>query len=326
MSIFPKKSSFLLLAPLLLTLGACDSREDLIKVQKFSQLADQAAVKAFPSLASDFYQSCLRTAHYQPLLPDSSERKVVDSRLKDIEECSDPFKADKDLQSLTPKLIAANNVLAAYMTGLGKLASDEVVDYSPELEGLEAQLGQLPGLEKQTELVEGSLGIANLLFRAATDGYRREQLQEIIVSSDPYIQEFAEGMKQIFADEYIGFWLRNEESKVDNYYALYQQNLLNNQTPGDSPTLTVALLQLDNQWQKARERVAEKKSLGQSYIGLIDTIASNHQSLSKMYGAGQEPSPETLSKVLDENTQALEIFVKEFEKINQISALVNTEE
>lgn len=301
-----KSSIFTLFIPLMLIIGGCGNRDDLARIQKFAGLSNKAA-DGFPIVANDFYLSCLRSAHNKAFLPISQVNPVV-TRIKLEQECSE----DLQLQDLGSRLIEANGVLVAYASSLGKLAADDVVDYSADLNNLQGELSKLPNIN--TSQVEGGVNIAKILLRAATDGYRREKLKEVIVSTDEDLQKFVGGIKTIINGAYIGVYLKNEESLINGYYGDYITNLTNNRSEGDTQALTVLLLELDNKWATSKEKVEQKRNLARDYVGILDSISQSHSALSKMFAKGKSPSSKEMRKMLDKNTKSLEAFVQKLEK------------
>ncbi len=302
-----RKIIFNILIPLALILGGCGNRDDLERIQKFTALANKAA-EGFPTIANDFYLSCLRSAHYRAFLPTRQVNPVV-TRIEVEKDCNEKLQ----LQDLGTSLIEANEVLVDYVSSLGKLATDDIIDYSTDIKGLEGELSKLPKINKSQ--VEGGINIATILLRAAKDGYRREKLKEVIVSTDDDLQIFIEGIKTIMNEAYIGIYLRNEESVINGYYGDYITNLVNNRAEGDTQSLTILLLDLDNRWATNKDEVEQKRNFARDYIGILDSIAQNHGALRRMFANGKSPSSKEMKKMLDKNTKNLESFVKKLKDV-----------
>lgn len=300
-----KTSIFTVIIPLALLMVACGNRDDLARIQKFTGLANKAG-EGFPKIANDFYLSCLRSAQYQAFLPEREKNPVL-TITEEEEQCN------KDLQDFGPRLIEANKVLVDYTSLLGKLAADDAIDYSADLNSLQAKLSQLPTITESQ--VEGGVNIATILLRAATDGYRRKQLKEVIESTDNALQTFIQGITTITQDVYIGIYLKNEQSLINGYYGDYMTNLIKNRTKGDTQELTVLLLELNNKWAVSKEEVEQKRNLARDYIGILASIAQNHKALSTMFAAGKSPSSKEMKKMLDKNTKDLESFVQKLQDV-----------
>lgn len=300
-----KTSVYTLLIPFTFLLGGCGNRDDLVRIQKFTTLASQAS-EAFPKIANDFYFSCLRATQHQAFLPERAKSPVV-VRITNEQSCPENI-------NFGSRLIAANNILIAYLNSLGKLASNDAVDYSSDIDNLKAEISQIPNINSSQ--IEGGINIAEILLNATTNDYRKEKLKDVIVSSNKDLQNFTKGLQAIVEGAYIDTYLTNESSVINGYYGDYIKNLLEHRTEGDTQALTVLLLELDDKWVTAKNTVEQRKSFAREYISLLKSIAQDHDAISQTFSNGNQPSSKELRKMLDHNTKALESFVEKSREVS----------
>jgi hypothetical protein len=104
-------------------------------------------------------------------------------------------------------------LLAAYFTALGKLASDEPLNKDHPFNLLLAQAQGLPmltGHEKERELGQE---LARRLYSAATNEYRRGQLEQFMADNQATVDILLLSLKKFLEDNYV-FQVRQEVGRL----------------------------------------------------------------------------------------------------------------
>lgn len=50
------------------------------------------------------------------------------------------------------------------------------------------------------------------------------------------------------------------------------------------------VLKLEDRWNLEKDKIQERRQLGEDYIDLLQQIVSSHQNLAAIYDSGQKPS------------------------------------
>ncbi|MBA1376677.1 hypothetical protein [Pseudomonas brassicacearum] len=80
-------------------------------------------------------------------------------------------------------------LLAAYMTKLGALADDDLVDVSKQVDGLVTNLDALPLATDEKKKANAAYGSILKLVKLPLNGYRHYKLKELIVENDGSVQQ-----------------------------------------------------------------------------------------------------------------------------------------
>lgn len=164
-------------------------------------------------------------------------------------------------------LLGLHRGVQDYMKALGALASDEVVNYDQSLKKLGDEI-------KDTKLisdskVEAYRGIAALIAKAATDGYRQRKLKLLIGEGNVPFQQIAEALSKIVRSGYV-LSLDNEKAVMDSYY----QEVVKVAQPNDPGTEMVK-----ETWRTKKEDLAARRQACLAYAETIEIIAQGHQEL-----------------------------------------------
>jgi hypothetical protein len=287
--------------PLFILLVGCSS-EDFGNVQSFASGA--ATVNdGFQLVATDFYDSCVRSARYTVLgLPsrDNVSTPVFGQREKAAQDCS----AEKELQ---PRLINANAILVNYMIGLGNLAGDRPVNFGPNIRKLGDSISSISQFDPGD--VKAATSIVDLLFKMWSDSYRRAKLKDVIVNTDPSVQVYISGLKKIVDRGYIDSHLITEQSALDKYF----QNYLSAQYPpttstkNSPPTGTKDLMipVVDEAWRTRQEAIDKRIAVARAYSAVLSEVASTHADLKRVFGGGTAVAAEPCMEGCEKDKQAL---------------------
>jgi len=112
--------------------------------------------------------------------------------------------------------------------------------------------------------------------------------------------------------------LRTEERSLDQHYIDYIGNIADEKFRQDTTSLVDidTVLKLDDRWNSEKDKIQERRQLGEDYIKLLQQIVSSHQNLASIYNNGQKPSQKQVSEMTQKNIKALEKFIKTAEKVS----------
>ncbi len=304
------KAALAIFIPLTIVMTGCDRDALFEQVQRFSTSAEQLE-KQFPDLATDVYDSCLRTAEYT-LVQASDE--PFKNRINSQEKCIEPvvFKDNEGLEVTVTKqefegeLIAVNNVIINYLQALGTVASGGEISYTENVQGLGTAIGRVKPRLTEAENQAGQ-SILNFILDAYNNEFRQETLATEITATNEPLQIFICRLKQDIVGQYLKAELRTEKDAVDEYYQAYisrelqidrarqrQEYLIQQylrqelQLPLEEPRLAtkppLTVFELDSKWRQARTEVRQREATAKNYIDILNTIAAGHQELDRQLG------------------------------------------
>ena len=132
---------------------------NLAEIRAFADTSSQSA--QYTELVDDYVDAALRSKPFAPEGTGSAFDDIAKERL-----------AQK------PKLIALHKGIAGYMDAMGKLAADELTSFDKELDGFGKALTSGDILDDDQVKAYG--GLAKLVAKAFTDGWRRAELEKMI--------------------------------------------------------------------------------------------------------------------------------------------------
>lgn len=304
------KSALAIFIPFTVLMTGCDRDALFEQVQRFSASAEQLE-KQFPDLATDVYDSCLRTAEYT-LIQASDE--PFKNRINSQEKCIEPLVFDNEglevtvtKQEFEGELIAVNDVIVNYLQALGTVASNGEISYTENVQGLGNAIARVEPRLTEAENQAGQK-ILEFILGAYNNEFRQETLAtEITVTNEP-LQRYICLLKQDIVGQYLDAELQTEKEAVDEYYQAYinreleidrtqqnQQYLIQQYLhqelelePLPEPTLATkppfAVLKLDSQWRETRAKVQQREAAANNYIDVLNTIAGGHSQLDRQLG------------------------------------------
>lgn len=245
-----------LLGTLLLILGTLPGCVNLGAVADFAKLSQRAS-QGFRGIVEDMYQSCVRSAEFDAPANDETPEAY----------CA-PW---KDVQ---PGLLHAGAVLEEYMLTLGKLADNQVVSYGENVDALKRALTNTSLSGKPVfnpNQVEAYTGLAGFLLKAATDGYRRRQLERAIAEQNDNVQRVTEALASVVAHDYE-VRLTNEETAVNAFRNRLERPSSKKQEP--------LAAEIGEREARARLReIAREREAAESYLKILSLIAKGHRQL-----------------------------------------------
>ena len=262
-------------------------------------------------MATDVYDSCLRTAQYTLV-------RASDEPFKDRENfrntCVKPleFKNNKgQLVSVTKEefegeLVAVNNVIVNYLQALGTVARGGEISYTENVQGLGAAIARVEPRLNEAENQAGQK-ILEFILNAYNDEFRQETLANEVTATNEPLQRYICLLKEDLIGQYIDAELKTEKKVVDEYYQAYidrelqkdranqkQEYLIQQylrrelQLPREELSLAtkppLSVLKLESQWREDRAKVLQREAAAKNYIDVLNTIAGGHSELARQLG------------------------------------------
>ena len=249
----PTSSSKLLLGILGVTLLALAACLDLGPIKEYAALSKQASA-GYSGIVEDMYQSCLRSAEYDP--PANGDTPET--------HCA-------EWKAVQPGLLHAEATLQDYLVALGKLAGDDKISYDKNIDALKKECeglkigGNAVFTSTQADAISG---IAGFLVKAATADYRRRELARTISAQNENVKTVTTALKDIVGHDYETR-LQNEQIAVEAFQVRLER--------ASDQSLAVEIGK-----REARHRlldIQQKKEAADSYVKTLDLIAKGHQQL-----------------------------------------------
>lgn len=156
-------------------LSGCTS---MLAVKNYSSYSRTTITSVTP-VAKDYYASCIRSNSYKPLFSHNN--------------CDTEQNASK-------AILAVASVLDAYNAALGALASDELVDYSTDVDKLTDEMKKLNKLDtKQVDAV-GKLSV--LIANHATSAYQQNEVGKFIQASNESVVAVSNSLADLIEKHY----------------------------------------------------------------------------------------------------------------------------
>ena len=255
----PRRASMRIVAAatLLLAVNGCVNLDD---AEGVSKLSAEARV-ALPRVSNDVAGTCARQNTLFENTP-AAERPPA----AQAQDC-------KPYQEIADHLAKDENVLADYFEALGKLASNQPMGYDAVVEANVTATGANSSLSRNTAAAgNDAQKILKSLADAATNGYRKKQLGQLIQQSDPAIQSLTQALKKVITVNYA-LLLSNEELSLDNFYQGPMASAKSNER------LTLILVQ--RQYAHDKSGMQYRKDDVAAYGKVMDDISALHARLNQ---------------------------------------------
>ncbi|WP_146048710.1 hypothetical protein [Pseudanabaena sp. BC1403] len=325
-----KSRSHKLILPIVafvLMVSGCD-KEDLSSVEKFgetSAVLQQTSTK----MVQDIYDSCTRKEYVQIQYANALERaapisikptvptpimsgvvlrnsgvslaRTLNSNSEETSEAPNfpPAKirfkcrAEKDKAQVLQNL---NDVLAIYVSTLGRLASRNTITFDQNLNAIRESFisfqKQAPGSsssisenERKTfeNGVNNGINISTSLLNLIADQQRHEKLKPIIVCNNDAVTKYIGDLQNQIKKYYITGVLQEEEEKniqyIEEMYNVYLNNSANNKPESSINEYTA----LENDYNQRIEGIEARKTSAQAYINILGQTSITHQALAKTF-------------------------------------------
>jgi len=316
-----KRLTTIIILPLsALVITSCDN-ELLQAVRNFVD-SREAASQSVTVIASDFYDSCVRRSIKEPIVlrsfiriePGESRPAPFGLREELLERCdNNPLEIGRQFET-------ANSVLLNYIAALEALASEDVIVFPDttaqqltnaiqglavlDLEGsIETPKVILERTERQ-QAVRAGVGIFQFVSRLFFNGFRDQELSEVIAENDQAIQEYSNVLKDIVEKGYVDGYLAQELDTYLRYYSNFTADEIaeilptvsNPSEPLGRNTLSFSFSSgVDNSLSSEVSSVLERKKLARLYIDFLDEVAQGHCDLAVRVSDGKRQPGECSS-------------------------------
>jgi hypothetical protein len=230
---------------------------DLSGIRDFSKIAADST--GFTNIVDDYAQSNNKRLSY--MYPDLEMRGEVAHLQKDSKLRADQAK----------ELLNVLKAVESYMSALGDLASDNIVDQSTNLQNLQSQISAANLIDPK--LSKPAFAITSVVTKMITDGYRQRNLREAINEANPYIQDIDKNFEILLQNDFP-LALRLEKTSVNDYYD-YWHNIASDH----HELAAIEILRV-----KQRDDTVlyeEKEHQLEVYRDVFKKIAAGHQELFK---------------------------------------------
>lgn len=235
----------------LLAFVAAGCAADLESVRNFAAVSADSA--NYGKLVNDYAESPVRQKEYQP-----------DSQQAALDEIAAAREAQKK------DLLALQVLVSEYMDALGRLASDEVVNFDSQFDLLTGELKAKQILGEREADAYGK--IAKILTNAAADGWRRKKLGTIIADTNADFQ-IVTGALHAIVDRDFRASLGNEQVAIAKYYGgILAQARAN-------PPQQAGIVAVTDILKKRLAEVDARIAAVDAYAAILDRIAKGHQEL-----------------------------------------------
>lgn len=185
---------------------------------------------------------------------------------------------------------ALQSVLSAYMSKLGALAEDDLVDISKQVDGLVENLNNLPSNNPdEKKKANDAYGEIIKLVKLPLDAYRHRKVKQLIVENDTNIQALTKGLSVAMGS--VAKFADAERQSVLTWYEI---------TTGDYPS--PPSFANAYQWEKDRKSIIEshesKAAAISAYEKSLVTIGSLHSEMAKNLSAFNTQSFKILASSL----------------------------
>jgi hypothetical protein len=236
-------------------LSGCVNLDDAAGLSK---LADEARI-ALPRVSNDVAGTCARQNTLFENTP-PAERPPTEQ----TQDC-------KPYQQIAHHLAQDENVLADYFEALGKLASNQPMNYDATItENIFATGANSTMSANAITAGNDAQNIMKALADAATRAYREKQLGQLIQQTDPAIQSLTQSLKKVITVDYA-LLLSNEELSVDTFYKGPMASAQSNER--------LALILVQRQYAQDKTVLQSHKDDIAAYGKIMDDIAALHTKL-----------------------------------------------
>jgi hypothetical protein len=237
------------------SLSGCVNLDDAAGLSK---LADQARI-ALPRVSNDVAGTCARQNTLFENTP-PAERPPTEQ----AQDC-------KPYQEIARHLAQDENVLADYFEALGKLASNQPMNYDATIsESVSATRANSALSDDTITASNDAQKIMKALADAATRGYREKQLGQLIQQTDPAIQSLTQSLKKVIGVDYA-LLLSNEELSLDTFYKSPMASAQSNER--------LALILVQRQYAQDKTALQSHRDDIAAYEKIMNDIAALHTKL-----------------------------------------------
>jgi hypothetical protein len=241
-------------------LSSCASPTEIIE---YTKIVDRAATD-FPKVAEIIVTTCVLQARHEKL----SDNKLIP---RDIETTLSLRECKQSIEN-RDHLLKAHHVLEEYLRTLRQLSDDKMVQFDTEIDKNVDAVGSFFNLNDDQK---GALkGLAGAIAKAATDGYRRNQLKQLIDQANGPFQKSVAVLKSILDKEFKDKFKTARDQIVSFYNGalVYQQQR-------DSGHESIEARQWKLQADRQLEKSIDLQDGVVAYSKILDEMAAGHKAL-----------------------------------------------
>jgi len=214
----------------------------------------------------DFSETSARTADYTRLVDVYVEHPGLQKRFApELADILDPEQAKRETQRAG--LLALHQAIEEYMLALANLSADEAVDYQTDFEALGKALGDAGVEDAQRQAV---VTVGALVARAASDGYRRKKIREVIREANEPLQVTIQTLRDIV--DQIAAEAQDLDTSVGRFY---ESRLREARERGNSGVETIL-----SGWEyRERDEIEKIARAAVDYSGALEKISAAHEEL-----------------------------------------------
>jgi hypothetical protein len=293
-----RKSVIFALIPASLILGSC-TNSDIKTAKKFGDISNDLS-QLNTTVTDDIYNSCFRSSTWFARGTSDTRQNMRDA----LKTCDTIFRPN----SVRAKV--AGGVLVEYVGAIGALATEDrntvktrFEEIGTALQGLKVESsGSSFQLQKNT--INTGVNIATFLTNLFLNDFRRKNLKAAIVCTDGDIQTYSAGLASFIDELYVKALLDDEIDSVTRYFGGYRSPLtdktnllLDTGLPEVFTSLQETQLKRDQDLRAEISKIKDKKNAGATYVTLIQTTATAHGDLKRVFNNGMaELSPKLIDR------------------------------
>jgi hypothetical protein len=283
-----------------------------------------ATLAEIPGEATPELQAVTGTQEIQPL---SRRRRTAE------ETCQTNFGRTAE------QLKTVHSLMIAYVQKLGDLASGDLTDYSGQFSALQESITNLnaslqsvasasapvgapsPTVGFDADAVNSALSIAEFVTTIATRRYQKEELVEVITTSDPDFQKLVQGLINVVEQDYVSV-LDREQANLGLYYEgvlEIQLARLGRIEPNQPSAIPLLSILVDSQWRTEVEAVEARQEIATKYVEVLKEIAHAHAELVARFSDGSvdQTKIEETRALLLEQSDRIKTLLLEAEHISK---------
>ena len=183
-------------------------------------------------------------------------------------------------EQTTAQLNADERVLVNYLDALSRLAANETVPvYHAAVQAAGTSVGEVPVIAKHSVISGSAAGtIANVLVDAATKHYRARRANELILQTDPAMQQLCAALRQVVGSDYVSL-LDDEALELTSFYG----DPIAARKANEERLTLILVLRQEEADQAALDR---HRAAAESYVRVMDELAKLHAQLAAQAKSG----------------------------------------
>jgi hypothetical protein len=281
--------SLIILLPLLSLLGACNRKQDLKAVEDFA-LTSEKIKTASGLVIADIHGSCVRREELSNQANSLVNEPVFDEKGKPILPLINIRERCQKWLRVVSETNQVNDVVISYMQTLGRLASNDTVTFTTNVQNLNNSVVNLSQVLNATganitigeKQQQAAVRIVNSTLNIWSTQFRHQNLKPALICTDPYFAQYTSLLGEIIDKIYLQIQLTKEESALNFKYNLAYRVALKNS--GFNPAvLGSAIIDLQNSYRQDIGAFDQRKQAAIAYIQLLNNTQALHHALANTF-------------------------------------------